>query len=93
MVRVVDCHAGVLGSNPCGPRYFPLGITSKRIDFFYVHSQNINYNLVLCWLFLISKLINIYYANHFASKDSNVLLITKFGSLIISLVILVLILI
>ena len=29
MVRVVDCHAGVLGSNPGGPRYFPLGITSK----------------------------------------------------------------
>ena len=28
MVRVVDCHAGVLGSNPDGPRYFPLGITS-----------------------------------------------------------------
>ena len=28
MVRVVDCHAGVLGSNPGGPRYFPLGITS-----------------------------------------------------------------
>ena len=27
MVRVVDCHAGVLGSNPGGPRYFPLGIT------------------------------------------------------------------
>ena len=46
---------------------------TKRIDFFYVHSQYINYNLVLCWLFLISKLINIYYANHFASKDSNVL--------------------
>ena len=28
MVRVVDCHAGVLGSNPADPRYFPLGITS-----------------------------------------------------------------
>ena len=28
MVRVVDCHTGVLGSNPGGPRYFPLGITS-----------------------------------------------------------------
>ena len=28
MVRVVDCHAGVLGSNPGGPRYFPLGISS-----------------------------------------------------------------
>ena len=28
MVRVVDCHAGVLGSNPGGPKYFPLGITS-----------------------------------------------------------------
>ena len=27
-VRVADCHAGVLGSNPGGPRYFPLGITS-----------------------------------------------------------------
>ena len=27
MVRVVDCHAGVLGSNPGGPRIFPLGIT------------------------------------------------------------------
>ena len=24
MVRVVDCHAGVLGSNPGGSRYFPL---------------------------------------------------------------------
>ena len=23
-----DCHAGVLGSNPGGPKYFPLGITS-----------------------------------------------------------------
>ena len=22
MVRVVDCHAGVLGSNPCGPKIF-----------------------------------------------------------------------
>ena len=30
MVRVVDCHAGVLGSNPGGPRYFPLGITSME---------------------------------------------------------------
>ena len=28
MVRVVDCHAGVLGSNPGGPKDFPLGITS-----------------------------------------------------------------
>ena len=28
MVRVADCHTGVLGSNPGGPRYFPLGITS-----------------------------------------------------------------
>ena len=28
MVRVVDCNAGVLSSNPGGPRYFPLGITS-----------------------------------------------------------------
>ena len=24
MVRVVDCHAGVLGSNPGGPRIFSL---------------------------------------------------------------------
>ena len=31
MVRVADCHAGVLGSNPGGPRYFPLGITSFTI--------------------------------------------------------------
>ena len=28
MVRVVDCHAGVLGSNPGGPKDFTLGITS-----------------------------------------------------------------
>ena len=28
MVRVVDCHVGVLGSNPGGPKRFPLGITS-----------------------------------------------------------------
>ena len=28
MVKVVDCQAGVLGSNPCGPKRFPLGITS-----------------------------------------------------------------
>ena len=28
MVRVVDCHAGDLGSNPGGPRYLPLGINS-----------------------------------------------------------------
>ena len=28
MVRVADCHAGVLGSNPGGPRYLPLGITT-----------------------------------------------------------------
>ena len=28
MVRVADCHKGVLGSNPSGPRYFTLGITS-----------------------------------------------------------------
>ena len=28
MVRMVDCHAGVLGSNPGGPKDFPLGITS-----------------------------------------------------------------
>ena len=33
MVRVVDCHAEVLGSNPGGPRYFPLRITS----FLYVN--------------------------------------------------------
>ena len=26
MVRVVDCHAGVLGSNPSGPKDFPFGI-------------------------------------------------------------------
>ena len=32
MVRVVDCQAGVLGSNPGGPRYFPLGITSDVED-------------------------------------------------------------
>ena len=34
MVRVVDCHAGVLGSNPGGPRYFPLGITSVGLCLF-----------------------------------------------------------
>ena len=28
MVRVADCHARVLGSNPGGPKDFPLGITS-----------------------------------------------------------------
>ena len=28
MVRVVDCHTGVLGSNPGVPKDFPLGITS-----------------------------------------------------------------
>ena len=28
MVRVAECHAGVLGSNPGGPRYFPLEITT-----------------------------------------------------------------
>ena len=28
MVRVVDCHTGVLGSNPGGPRYLLLRITS-----------------------------------------------------------------
>ena len=28
MIRVVDCHAGVLGSNPGGPKRFPLRITS-----------------------------------------------------------------
>ena len=28
MVRVVNCYAGVLGSNPGGPKDFPLGITS-----------------------------------------------------------------
>ena len=28
MVRVVDCHAGALGSNPGRSKYFPLGITS-----------------------------------------------------------------
>ena len=28
MVRVVDRHAGVLGSIPGGPKDFPLGITS-----------------------------------------------------------------
>ena len=28
MVKVVDCHTGVLGSNPGGPKYYPLGITS-----------------------------------------------------------------
>ena len=32
MVRVVDCHTGVLGSNPDGPKYFPLGITSQLIE-------------------------------------------------------------
>ena len=28
MVNVVDCQAGVLGSNPGGPKIFSLGITS-----------------------------------------------------------------
>ena len=28
MVRVVDCHAEVLGSNPGGPKIFPFGITA-----------------------------------------------------------------
>ena len=28
MVRVVDCHAGDLSSNPGRPKDFPLGITS-----------------------------------------------------------------
>ena len=37
MIRVVDCHAGVLGSNPGGPRYFPLGITSRL----YVHMHSL----------------------------------------------------
>ena len=27
MVRVADCHAGVLGSNSGGPKRFPLGVT------------------------------------------------------------------
>ena len=27
MVREVDCQAGVLGSNPGGPKGFPFGIT------------------------------------------------------------------
>ena len=31
MVRVVHCHAGVLDSNPGGPKYFPLGITSLSL--------------------------------------------------------------
>ena len=31
MVRVVNCHAGVLGLNPGGPKDFPLGITSSMI--------------------------------------------------------------
>ena len=30
MVRVVDCHAGVLGLNPGGPKDFPLGITTSQ---------------------------------------------------------------
>ena len=33
MVRLAICHAGVLGSNPSGPKRFPLGITSD--EFFY----------------------------------------------------------
>ena len=28
MISVVDCHTEVLGSNPGGPKDFPLGITS-----------------------------------------------------------------
>ena len=31
MVRVVDCHAGVLPSNPGRPKYFPLGTTSALL--------------------------------------------------------------
>ena len=31
MVRVVDCHAEVLGSNPGGPKDFPLGITGGMV--------------------------------------------------------------
>ena len=38
MVRVVDCHAGVLGLNPGGPKIFPRGITSVKylFDIFYL---------------------------------------------------------
>ena len=32
MVRVADCHTGVLGLNPGGPKDFPLGITSDVKD-------------------------------------------------------------
>ena len=34
MVRVVDCHAGVLGLNPGGPKDFSLGITSQSLNSF-----------------------------------------------------------
>ena len=40
MVRVVDCHAGVLGSNPGGPRIFPLGITSVTRKAHYNNNEH-----------------------------------------------------
>ena len=39
MVNVVDCHAGVLGSNPDGPIIFSLGITSPCAFKFMVKSE------------------------------------------------------
>ena len=52
MVRVVDCHAGVLGSNPGGPKDFPLGITSSV----YKYRWYCTYNIIL----IISKINTVF---------------------------------
>ena len=42
MVRVVDCHAGDLGSNPGDPKYFPLGINQHfLLDLYLTFMQQI----------------------------------------------------
>ena len=42
MARVVDCYTAILGSNPGGPKDFPLGITSvcnRKIIFLFLNEN------------------------------------------------------
>ena len=50
MVRVVDCHAGFLGSNPGGPRYFPLGITSLVAAVARTYPTAATSEVIRCWV-------------------------------------------
>ena len=54
MVRVDDCHAGVLGSNSGGPKDFSLGIALMVSEVFYELMQSNSVTLCAQDLFTLT---------------------------------------